>query len=154
MMDHLARRGADVIYGSMNPPIHVSGHASVEELKLILNLVRPRYFVPIHGEFRMLTKHARLAEHLRHTGTEEIFILDTGDLLETSGWHGIQGSSWECTWSPWPEITDLDSRPGESIFLASDHRQYINLYARVKGIVANRVHAAVCRDARVQGSNE
>jgi ribonuclease J len=82
MMDHLARRGADVIYGSMNPPIHVSGHGSVEELKLILNLVRPRYFVPVHGEFRMLTKHARLAEHLRHTGTEEIFVLDTGDTLE------------------------------------------------------------------------
>jgi ribonuclease J len=82
MMDHLARRGADVIYGSMNPPIHVSGHGSVEELKLILNLVRPRYFVPIHGEFRMLTKHARLAEHLRHIGTEEIFVMDTGDMLE------------------------------------------------------------------------
>jgi ribonuclease J len=82
MMDHLARRGADVIYGNSNPPIHVSGHGSVEELKLILNLVRPRYFVPIHGEFRMLTKHARLAEHLRHTGTEDIFVLDTGDKLE------------------------------------------------------------------------
>jgi ribonuclease J len=82
MMDHLARRGADVIYGTMNPPVHVSGHGSVEELKLVLNLVRPRYFVPIHGEFRMLTKHARLAEHLRHSGTEEIFILDTGDILE------------------------------------------------------------------------
>jgi ribonuclease J len=83
MMDHLARRGADVIYGSMNPPVHVSGHGSVEELKLILNLVRPRYFVPIHGEFRMLTKHARLAEHLRHTGgLEDVFILDTGDTLE------------------------------------------------------------------------
>ena len=55
----------------MNPPLHVSGHASVEEMKLVLNLVRPRYFVPIHGEFRQLSKHARLAEHLRFAGLEE-----------------------------------------------------------------------------------
>jgi len=61
MIDHLARRGADVMYGSMNPPLHVSGHASAEEQKLVLNLVRPRYFMPIHGEFRQLTSHARLA---------------------------------------------------------------------------------------------
>ena len=68
MIDHMARRGADVLYGTMNPPLHVSGHASVEEMKLVLNLVRPRYFMPIHGEFRQLTKHARLAEHLRFAG--------------------------------------------------------------------------------------
>jgi ribonuclease J len=61
MIDHMARRGADVMYGSTNPPLHVSGHASMEEMRLVLNLVRPRYFVPIHGEFRQLTKHARLA---------------------------------------------------------------------------------------------
>src|ERR1041384_2446284 len=71
MIDHLARRGADVLYGTMNPPLHVSGHGSMEELRLILNLVRPRYFVPIHGEYRQLSKHARLAEHLRHSGPEE-----------------------------------------------------------------------------------
>ena len=65
MIDHMARRGADVLYGTMNPPLHVSGHGSVEELKLVLNLVRPRYFVPIHGEYRQLSKHARLAQHLR-----------------------------------------------------------------------------------------
>jgi ribonuclease J len=82
VMDHLSRRGADVIYGTMNPPIHVSGHGSVEELKLVLNLVRPRYFVPIHGEYRMLKKHAKLAEHLRHVGLEDSFVLDTGDVLE------------------------------------------------------------------------
>ena len=46
MMNHIARRGADLVYGSMRPPVHVSGHASEEELKLILNLVRPRYFIP------------------------------------------------------------------------------------------------------------
>ncbi|HWQ52996.1 MAG TPA: ribonuclease J [Bryobacteraceae bacterium] len=82
MIDHMARRGADVLYGSTNPPLHVSGHGSAEELKLMLNLVRPRFFMPIHGEFRQLTKHARLAQHLRYAGLEETFIMDSGDVLE------------------------------------------------------------------------
>jgi ribonuclease J len=82
MIDHMARRGADVLYGSMNPPLHVSGHASVEEMKLVLNLVRPRFFMPIHGEFRQLSKHARLAEHLRFAGLEESFIMESGEILE------------------------------------------------------------------------
>jgi ribonuclease J len=82
MIDHMARRGADVLYGAMNPPLHVSGHASVEEMKLVLNLVRPRFFMPIHGEYRQLTKHARLADHLRFAGLEETFVMETGDVLE------------------------------------------------------------------------
>src|SRR5579883_2324987 len=82
MMNHLARRGADVIYGSTNPPIHVSGHGSSEELRLVLNLVRPKYFVPIHGEYRQLAKHAQLAQHLSHWGLEGTFILESGDTLE------------------------------------------------------------------------
>ena len=82
MIDHLSRRGADVQYGTMKPPLHVSGHGSQEELRLVLNLVRPRYFMPIHGEYRQLSKHARLAEHLRHAGLEEIFIVDAGEVLE------------------------------------------------------------------------
>ncbi len=85
MIDHMARRGADVLYGSMNPPLHVSGHASVEEMKLVLNLVRPRFFMPIHGEFRQLAKHARLAEHLRFAGMEESFIMESGEILELDG---------------------------------------------------------------------
>jgi ribonuclease J len=82
MINHLAKRGADVIYGSMNPPVHVSGHASAEEVKLVLNLVRPRYFVPIHGEYRQMAKHAALAQHLKHQGLEQTFILETGETLE------------------------------------------------------------------------
>jgi len=82
MIDHMARRGADVLYGSMSPPLHVSGHASVEEMKLVLNLVRPRYFMPIHGEFRQLSKHARLADHLKFAGLEETFVMESGDVLE------------------------------------------------------------------------
>src|SRR5450755_3851073 len=82
MINHFAKRGADVIYGSMNPPIHVSGHGSVEELKLVLNLVRPRYFLPIHGEYRQMARHASLASHLRGAGLEETFTLETGETLE------------------------------------------------------------------------
>jgi ribonuclease J len=82
MIDHMARRGADVMYGSMNPPLHVSGHASIEEMKLVLNLVRPRFFMPVHGEYRQLTKHAKLAEHLRFAGLEETFVMESGDVLE------------------------------------------------------------------------
>ena len=85
MMNHLARRGADVIYGSMNPPIHVSGHGSAEELRLVLNLVRPKYFVPIHGEYRQLAKHAQLAQHLSHWGLEGTFVLESGETLEVDG---------------------------------------------------------------------
>jgi ribonuclease J len=82
MINHLARRRADVIYGTMTPPVHVSGHGSAEELKLILNLVRPKYFVPIHGEYRQLAKHASLAQHLRYAGLEDCFIMETGETLE------------------------------------------------------------------------
>jgi len=82
LFNHIARRGAEVISGSMNPPVHVSGHGSAEELKLILNLVRPRYFVPIHGEFWQMTKHAALASHLRAAGLEDVFVLETGQTLE------------------------------------------------------------------------
>ena len=81
MMNHIAKRGADVIYGSMNPPIHVSGHGSAEELRLVLNLVRPRFFVPIHGEYRQMAKHAQLAQHLSHLGLEDTFILESGQTL-------------------------------------------------------------------------
>jgi ribonuclease J len=82
MINHVARRGADVIYGGMNPPVHVSGHASAEELRLVLNLVRPRYFVPIHGEYRQLAKHVNLAQHLSNVGLEQSFVLETGQTLE------------------------------------------------------------------------
>jgi ribonuclease J len=82
MLNHVSRRGAEVIAGSMNPPVHVSGHASQEELKLILNLVRPRYFIPIHGEYWQLSKHAQMASHLRTYGLEEAFVLESGQTLE------------------------------------------------------------------------
>jgi ribonuclease J len=82
MLNHVARRGCEVVAGSMNPPVHVSGHASSEELKLMLNLIRPRYFVPIHGEYWQMSKHAKLASHLRTLGLEDTFILESGQVLE------------------------------------------------------------------------
>ena len=82
MIDHLYRRGAEVAYGDMNPPLHVSGHGSRQEQLLMLNLTRPKYFVPIHGEYRQLARHIRLAEHLRSSGLEESFLLHSGDVLE------------------------------------------------------------------------
>jgi len=82
MMNHLARRSADLVYGNMNPPVHVSGHASSEELKLILNLVRPKYFLPVHGEYRQMAVHAQLAEHIRLAGLEQTFVIESGETIE------------------------------------------------------------------------
>jgi ribonuclease J len=62
------------------PPVHVSGHASQEELILMLNLTQPRYFIPIHGEYRQLKRHAALASHLKQV--KETFLLESGDVLE------------------------------------------------------------------------
>jgi ribonuclease J len=80
-IDQLFRAGAKVIYGSEN--VHVSGHGSQEELKLMLNLIKPTFFIPIHGEFRMLRQHAKLAEA---TGVlpENIFLVENGDVVEIS----------------------------------------------------------------------
>lgn len=93
MINHISRRGADVVYGTMNPPIHVSGHGSAEELRLVLNLVRPRFFVPIHGEYRQMARHAQLAQHLSHAGLEHTFILESGETLEIDAEGARKGES-------------------------------------------------------------
>ncbi|MCX5720161.1 MAG: ribonuclease J [Nitrospirae bacterium] len=80
IINHLFRRGADVIYEKVSE-VHVSGHASKEELKLMLNLVRPKYFMPIHGEYRHLVYHSKLAKKLG-IPKENIFILQNGDVLD------------------------------------------------------------------------
>ncbi len=82
MIDHLFRREAYVIYDDgSSPPVHVSGHASQEELKLIINLVRPRYFIPIHGEYRQLKRHAELAASM-HAAVGQVILLESGQVLE------------------------------------------------------------------------
>src|SRR5215470_6813714 len=82
MIDHLFRREAHVIYeDGTSPPVHVSGHASQEELKLIINLVRPKYFIPIHGEYRQLKLHAELAGTMR-SAVGGVMMLESGEVLE------------------------------------------------------------------------
>jgi ribonuclease J len=82
VINHLTRRGADVIHEGIKH-VHVSGHGSEEELKLVLSLVRPRYFVPVHGEYRQLAQHARIAGRV-FSGREpatEILLAEDGDVL-------------------------------------------------------------------------
>jgi ribonuclease J len=82
MIDHLFRREAHVIYeDGSSPPIHVSGHASQEELKLIINLVKPRYFIPVHGEYRQLKLHAEMAGAM-HGSVGQVILIESGDILE------------------------------------------------------------------------
>ena len=83
IINHLFKRGANVIYEKVSE-IHVSGHASKEELKLMLNMVKPKYFMPVHGEYRHLVYHSNLAEKVG-IPKENIFILENGEALEISG---------------------------------------------------------------------
>jgi ribonuclease J len=81
MIDHLERRDADVIYDDGHSGlIHVSGHGSQEELRLMINLVRPKFFIPIHGDYRHLKRHAELAGSMGVT--EKAILLEDGDVLE------------------------------------------------------------------------
>jgi ribonuclease J len=81
-MSHIAKRGADIVTDSMKH-VHVSGHGSAEELKLVLSLVRPRYFVPVHGEYRQLSQHARVAQKVmaRADVRLQVLLAEDGDIL-------------------------------------------------------------------------
>jgi ribonuclease J len=79
-VDNLFKQGAQVLYDKV-AQVHVHGHGSQEELKLLLSLVKPKYFVPIHGEYRHLSLHARLAQSVG-IPKENIFVLEDGDVLE------------------------------------------------------------------------
>jgi ribonuclease J len=78
VMNHIARRDAEVISGGVKH-VHVSGHGSEEELKLMLSLIRPRHFVPIHGEYRQLARHARVAS--RVSRSTNVLLAENGDLI-------------------------------------------------------------------------
>src|SRR5688572_28307316 len=82
VMNHVARRGADIVTDDMKR-VHVSGHGSEEELKLVLSLVKPKFFVPIHGEYRQLTRHARIAGRVSR-GTK-VILAENGDLIRFDG---------------------------------------------------------------------
>ena len=81
-IDNLFKQGAQVIYSKLEQ-VHVHGHASQEELKLLLNLVKPRFFMPVHGEYRHLSLHSKLAQSIG-IPEENIFVLEDGDILELS----------------------------------------------------------------------
>ena len=81
-IDHLFRLGAEVIY-EKSLGVHVSGHASQEEIKLMHNLVRPKFFMPVHGEYRMLVKHSKLAQSLGMP-KENIVIAENGSVVEVT----------------------------------------------------------------------
>lgn len=81
MINHLTRRGAKVHYGGNTPNVHVSGHAYRDEMRHLINLVNPKYFTPVHGEFRHLFSHANLAKEMGLMD-DEVNILENGDCLE------------------------------------------------------------------------
>jgi ribonuclease J len=99
VINKLFSRGANVIYPPL-APVHVSGHASQEELKLMLSLTRPHFFVPIHGELRHLHAHARLARQMG-IADEDMFILENGSVLELG--------------RDWAEI--VESLPNQNVFV-------------------------------------
>lgn len=88
IVDLIFRSGAEVIYGTED--VHVSGHASVEELKLMINLVQPKYFIPIHGDYKMLHAHGRLAQECG-IPEEYTFLLDKGQCVEFKDGNGKLG---------------------------------------------------------------
>ncbi|AEF94328.1 Ribocuclease J [Desulfotomaculum nigrificans CO-1-SRB] len=86
IIDQLFKLGAKVIYEGVSG-IHVSGHPSQEELKMMINLIRPKFFIPVHGEYRMLKKHADLAKELG-IPSENIFVAENGQVLEFTRRYG------------------------------------------------------------------
>jgi ribonuclease J len=84
MMDHFYRRRAEIYYADgSQPPVHVSGHASEEELKLVVTLVKPKYFIPIHGTYRQLHRHAQLVEKTSVV-RGKVIVAETGNILRFS----------------------------------------------------------------------
>jgi len=82
VMNHIARRNVEVLTES-DKHVHVSGHGAAEELKLVLSLVRPRYFVPVHGEFRQLARHARVARFVTSglPSPVDVLMAENGDVI-------------------------------------------------------------------------
>ncbi|WP_240375368.1 ribonuclease J [Bacillus piscicola] len=88
IIDFLYRIGAEVVYGHRN--VHASGHASQEELMLMLNILQPQYFIPVHGEFRMQHAHGELAE-TTGVSREHIFLIEKGECVEFTNGEARKG---------------------------------------------------------------
>ena len=83
-INRLFRRGADVVYEPLAGGVHVSGHANQDEMKLMLNIVNPKYLIPVHGELRHLKQHAVLAEESEFP-TENVLVIENGEVIEFEG---------------------------------------------------------------------
>jgi ribonuclease J len=83
-INRLFRRGANVVYEPLAGGVHVSGHANQDEMKLMLNIVNPKYLIPVHGELRHLKQHAVLAEESEFP-TENVLVIENGEVIEFEG---------------------------------------------------------------------
>ncbi|HBF68086.1 MAG TPA: ribonuclease J [Firmicutes bacterium] len=95
VVNMLTRKGAEVITNSVLYSVHSSGHPSKQELRLMLKLINPKYFMPIHGEYRMLKIHGQIAESL-HIPHENIFVLENGEIISLFKHHVKYDSSFPC----------------------------------------------------------
>lgn len=95
VVNQLTRKGADVMTNSVLYSVHSSGHPSKQELRLMLKLVNPKYFMPIHGDYRMLKIHGQIAESLK-IPKENIFVMDNGDVIEMYNHTIKRGISFDC----------------------------------------------------------
>ena len=129
VMNHVAHRGAEVIYEGIKH-VHVSGHGSEEELKLMLSLVRPRYFVPIHGEYRFLARHARVAERVSG-GRTEVLLLENGDILRLA-----EGRAWTAGKAPAGRVLIDGSRTGEIVDEVLRDRRHLSADGLVVPVLA------------------
>ena len=153
VIDHLFRRDAHVIYDDgSSPPVHVSGHASQEELKLIINLVKPQYFIPIHGEYRQLKLHAELAGSM-HGSVGHVLMIESGDILEFDEL-GAQKGGTGCG-RPHLHRFQLDGRrggrPGDSRSPPLERRRHRAAHHRDQQADRQSGDVAGDRDARLLG---
>ena len=121
-MNHLIRRGAK-IYHERNANVHVSGHGSAEDLKLMLNLLQPKFFMPMHGEYQNLIRHAELAESVG-IPSDNIKVAEDGELIrltpETCEVFGREGRSGRVLVDGKPEIELEDIVLRDRIQLSED----------------------------------
>jgi ribonuclease J len=145
VVNHATRRGADIITAATKH-VHVSGHGSEEELKLVLSLVRPRYFVPVHGEYRHLALHRRVAERVtKGSGRAvDVMLVENGDILQFDG----EGASIAGK-APTGRVLIDDTRVGEVADEVLRDRRHLAVDGIVLPIVAIRK-----QDGELVGSPE
>lgn len=135
MINQLYRQGAEVLYESLEP-IHTSGHGCQDELKLLHQACRPRFFVPVHGEYRMLAKHGRLAAEWG-TARENVYVIENGQSLEFEGGRARLG--------------DRVGLQKAAIVMGAQMEPKATVFAQRFGMAkAGIVFAAVFRDARTK----